>query len=373
MVKNGLIIIVLILLVMVGVIVVYQKIFDNESKISTINDTELSLNDSENIVSDNSSLNNTTEDSKESNSKLIVAKTGDAKFRTIQSALDMSQPGDIILVRDGVYKEKLEWNTSGTESAPIILKNYPRESPVIEPLGTNYKDYVAMNGQWLILEGFEIRNGWDGVVINASNNIIRGNHIHNNGDACLVKVFCGQGILIVSASNITIEDNLIEHNGLINYSPWHVHGIYVSDYYKKGISNIVIKENVLREHGGAGIHLYNPTQRINGVYIEDNTFENNALEMVLTNVDNAKVSHNMVVHNSYPPTDAPRTAVIWIEQGKNILFEYNIFKYGIPKTEKLPAYLVYYGSQDKKQLTFLNNTWEMSGDYPNVTDLDIVK
>ncbi|PIR38335.1 MAG: hypothetical protein COV34_01880 [Candidatus Zambryskibacteria bacterium CG10_big_fil_rev_8_21_14_0_10_42_12] len=169
----------------------------------------------------------------ESDDPLIVAKIPNAQFSTIQEALDNAKPGDTILVREGVYNEKIEWNTSGTKNAPITLKNFTDENPIIEPRGTTYKDFVALNGEWQIIDGFEIRNGWDGIVVNGSHNIVRNNYIHNNGDSCVVKEFCGQGILVVSAHDILIENNRIEQNGLTNYSPWHVHGIYLSDYYKK--------------------------------------------------------------------------------------------------------------------------------------------
>lgn len=305
--------------------------------------------------------------------EIIVGKTSDAQFSSIQTALNNAKPGDTILVREGVYKEKIEWNTSGTKSSPITLKNYPGENPIIEPPGIAYKDYVALNAEWLILEGFEIRNGWDGVVINGSHNIVRNNYIHNNGDSCLEKEYCGQGILVVSARDILIENNRIERNGLTNYSPWHVHGIYLSDYYKKGMSDITIRGNTIREHGGAGVHVYNATERVKNLTIEQNILERNAFEILLTNVDNAKVTNNTITHTTYPQTDAPRTALLWLELSDNITFENNRFTYSEPNKNSIPSFLIYMSSQDKKELTFTNNVWNIPNDLPQITDQNVLK
>jgi hypothetical protein len=57
-----------------------------------------------------------------------------APLRTIAEALVRAQPGDQIVLRQGVYREVLVANRSGTENAPIIIANYPGERAVVSAL-----------------------------------------------------------------------------------------------------------------------------------------------------------------------------------------------------------------------------------------------
>ncbi|MEZ0609767.1 choice-of-anchor Q domain-containing protein [Fibrella sp. WM1] len=56
-------------------------------------------------------------------------------FATIQRALDVGQPGDSLLIRAGVYHEKLIWKRSGTSNATITLRNYRNESVTVDGTG----------------------------------------------------------------------------------------------------------------------------------------------------------------------------------------------------------------------------------------------
>ena len=76
-------------------------------------------------------------------SELYVATDGNdqaagkffAPFRTIQHAYDKAGPGDIIVLRGGTYREAVSLsNKSGKEGAPITLKAYPGEKPVLSGL-----------------------------------------------------------------------------------------------------------------------------------------------------------------------------------------------------------------------------------------------
>ena len=97
----------------------------------------------------------------------IVSKDGSGDYTTIQAAMDNSEPGDTIQVKDGVYKEGVSITKSGTSSQPITLMNYPGHSPVIDPGGGSYPNEccpssgfpprVEFRAEWVILEGFEIR------------------------------------------------------------------------------------------------------------------------------------------------------------------------------------------------------------------------
>ena len=55
-----------------------------------------------------------------------------APFGTIQHALDLSVPGDLIYVREGVYHEAISIDNAGTVDRPIRLLAYPGEAPVLD-------------------------------------------------------------------------------------------------------------------------------------------------------------------------------------------------------------------------------------------------
>jgi uncharacterized repeat protein (TIGR02543 family) len=70
-----------------------------------------------------------------------AAGTLEFPFLTITRSLTAALPGDQILVRQGTYRETLTPPQSGTASAPIIVANYPGETPVVSALDT-------VVGQW---------------------------------------------------------------------------------------------------------------------------------------------------------------------------------------------------------------------------------
>ena len=299
----------------------------------------------------------------------IVAKTGAANYRWIQQALDAAMPGDTILVRAGTYVEPVLVNASGTPLAPVTLKAYPGERPVLQPQSAGQSGYVGLLGSWLVLDGFEISRGQHGVVIKGSHNIVRNNHVHENGQGCRAGDRCGQGIIIASASDVVIENNQIERNGLDTSSPWHVHGIYLSNYYGRSLARISILGNVLREHGGAGLQVWDSQTAIDNVIVRGNRFENNDVEAIFTNLRDGVIKENEFRHFGHPATNAPRSAILWLEFCQNLTFEANTFRYNGVAAHGVPSVLIhlYDRDQDLRELEWLANTWDLPSSMP-VTD-----
>ena len=71
-----------------------------------------------------------------------------APLATVQLAVRIAKPGDVIVVRAGVYREAVGWSARrGTASAPIILQSYPGER--VEINGTlilRSPDYWTIRG-----------------------------------------------------------------------------------------------------------------------------------------------------------------------------------------------------------------------------------
>ncbi|HLM83627.1 MAG TPA: DUF1565 domain-containing protein [Candidatus Bathyarchaeia archaeon] len=172
--------------------------------------------------------------------------TSTAPFATIQKAADIVNPGDTVIVRNGIYAYSgaddgylLNINRSGTESAPITFKSENLYGAVISGNASGSRDAdclpgihgghsginVGNNVSYVRIEGFEIKNFlWGGIWINsgASHHITAyRNKIHDIGqyyDYCRNNGYLGKvGTLFSTTSHdITFDSNIIYNIGRLN-------------------------------------------------------------------------------------------------------------------------------------------------------------
>jgi Ca2+-binding RTX toxin-like protein len=118
-------------------------------------------------------------------------------FASLQHAHDLSQPGDTIYLRGGVYAltNGIQLTHDGTSGAPITIANYPGETPILDGSGITSTDYYGRSGaggwvldgssiSWNHIVGLEIRGGpMGGVVLRdeSHNNVIERLDVHDNG------------------------------------------------------------------------------------------------------------------------------------------------------------------------------------------------
>jgi len=115
-----------------------------------------------------------------------VAKKG-GDFSTLQAAADIAQPGDIVCVRAGKYKEYVEFTRNGEEGQPITFLVYPGETVVIDgsdraPDPDHRPPGVLLaKSNYLIIRGFEVTQGAsDGILIVGSHNVLEGVRSYDN-------------------------------------------------------------------------------------------------------------------------------------------------------------------------------------------------
>lgn len=98
----------------------------------------------------------------------------DQAWATIQKAMDEATPGSTVLIRGGIYSEKVEVNVSGMPNAPIVFKNYQNENPILDGNGlTNLDAMIGIfNQSHITIQGLEICNN---VQIDATGIIVSGN------------------------------------------------------------------------------------------------------------------------------------------------------------------------------------------------------
>jgi hypothetical protein len=154
-------------------------------------------------------------------------------------------------------------------------------------------------------------------------------------------------------------------------SPWHVHGIYLSNYTGVPVARVSALGNTLREHGGAGFQAWDPTAPIADVLLQDNHFENNVIDAIVSNVTNGTLRRNTFVHTgTHPPTDAPRSTMLWFELSRNVVMDGNTFQYRATPAYGVPTIPLHWYTTDQslQQLRWRGNTWDAPGLGITITD-----
>ena len=106
----------------------------------------------------------------------------------INGAGAAAQPGDVIVVRGGVYSQtdtiSIGTNRNGTEEKPVTVINYPGETPVFDFTGQSPGTIgIRLNASHWRIIGLTIRNaGHNGIRMDGSHNRLERLIAHNNHD-----------------------------------------------------------------------------------------------------------------------------------------------------------------------------------------------
>ncbi len=162
----------------------------------------------------------------------VSSKNGNDKYdgvsprvpkKTIQSAANLTKPGDTVFVMNGTYSNEcpscnvVEVLNSGTSNNYIIYKNYPNHHPVIK------------------------FNGWAGIsIINTSYIKIFGFEVHGESQSISLKAALNQ------------EKSCRNKSG--DYEPvYNGNGIAISGKNGGHPHHIVVEQNIVHNCGGGGI------------------------------------------------------------------------------------------------------------------------
>lgn len=237
----------------------------------------------------------------------------------VNGATALMGAGDTTYVRGGTYTGEgtIRLGTTGTQAQPIVLRNYPGESPVIDwgdasPFSVSTNQLLIQKtgtlGEigWITIQGLELKNGWAPINLEGAHDIvISQNYVHDN-----------RGGLGLIGKNILIDRNRIIHNGdfvLCTQQPSNCsvnHGIYAIG------SNWTITHNII-SHGLAY-----------GIQVAGYAF--NASTMPDTTYSGAS---NFLIANNTIAYEANRGAIILWNNGtapsgtiikNNILFQNNL-------------------------------------------------
>ena len=215
--------------------------------------------------------------------------TSASPLQTIQAAANKVNPGDTVIVRDGVYTMNssilIDINRGGTSGNPVTFKADHPNGAILDGSNndTTYGVIFETGVAYLKLQGFEIR-GFGKTAINFSglnsNVSISGNDIHDIGRVCTDSSLGYVGMYIGQSSAITVNNNIIRNIGRFApgengcnptnaYYQNHDHGIYVD-----GVTNLTIQNNTIYGiNRGWGIQFYSGKGNLSsGVQILNNNF-----------------------------------------------------------------------------------------------------
>ena len=217
--------------------------------------------------------------------------TSTLPFRTLQQAADVANPGDGVLVRDGIYTAGptvLTIGRSGTAGNWILFRAAHRWGAVVDGRNNRSAYGIRIRANYIRVEGFEVRGlSNSGIDAFAGNELVAvthdvaivGNHIHDIGRIC-DDGSGGRGGIAAYVSNLVIEQNVIHDIGRLGpgeqgcnptTTNWqnHDHGVYhaVGD-------SVVIRNNIFYHNArGWSYHRYSGVgATARGVYILNNTF-----------------------------------------------------------------------------------------------------
>lgn len=196
---------------------------------------------------------------------LFVALTGDDAatgsasdpFATIQKAVDAARPGDVILIREGVYRPvgPIRITGSGTAASPVVLAAFPGETVAID--GTNMqvvKPMIRLTASHWRLQGLEIRAGpsFGLLLMDAEHNVLDRLETHHNGHS---GIHLGEGAsynLIVDCSS---HDNFDPASGGENADGFAIK-------HRTAVGNTVLRSAAWNNSDDGFDLLDSPPQRI---------------------------------------------------------------------------------------------------------------
>jgi hypothetical protein len=175
------------------------------------------------------------------------------------------KPGDTLWLRGGTYKGRFKSRLAGTEDKPILVAQFTNERATID-------GSLTVNGEWTTFWGFEVTNSdTDRGSERATDVEVNGAHtkfvnlvVHDGGN--------GFGFWS-SAVDSELYGNIIYNNGWREIDRGHGHGIYTQN--EEGTK--LIRDNVIFNQYGWGIHAYTEEGALDGLQFEGNvSFDNGA-------------------------------------------------------------------------------------------------
>ena len=132
--------------------------------------------------------------------------TIDEPWLTLENAAYKAKPGDIILIREGIYKESLSSGQSGESNRYITYRNYNNEKVIIDASGMNH-GVILWNRSYIKISGIHVINAtMDGILIGHSNDYLSDNNVIEN--MTVKDCINGAGIAAIGNNNRFLQNTV---------------------------------------------------------------------------------------------------------------------------------------------------------------------
>jgi parallel beta-helix repeat protein len=232
--------------------------------------------------------------------------TIDKPFKTIQKAANTVKAGENVMIRGGVYHERITISVSGTSSLPVKILAYPGETPAIDGGATIadktpfYDCQMTVSGSYVQLSGLEIRASKGmGLCITGTYCVASHLNVHDNMEQGL---FLGDsGTKSPPAGSYGLVQNCeVWRNAARNQpsiTPYAGGGWACAlCSAHKNITNVILRGNRSHDNWGEGISTWEST----GTIIEDNIAYNNHSNIYVSDSTNILVQRNLVYMTANP-------------------------------------------------------------------------
>jgi uncharacterized protein YjdB len=187
------------------------------------------------------------------------------------------QPGDTIWLRGGTYTGKQVSTVAGVSGKPVVVRQYPGERATLDANGIT-GDHFVVKGGWTVFMDFEVANSNSTRYFNSTSNGMRPNNVVNNASNTKyinLKIHDG-GVAFYSyrgQTNVEVYGCLIYNNGWMGSDRGHGHALYIQSDY----GPVLLKDNVLFNQFGYGVHIYGNagSGSLNNIRLEGNVAFNN--------------------------------------------------------------------------------------------------
>ena len=197
-------------------------------------------------------------------------------LRTALNRTRTVQAGDTIWVHGGTYRGVFTSGLRGNASVPVIVKAVQGEEVILDGNTTRGTAVLSFEGQYTWVWGLTItcnvenRTG-DPAITGDYKDGVYFIGPHNKLINCVIRDNGGSGVGFWNpAIDAEIYGCIIYHNGNIGSSRGHGHAIYAQN--SQGTKQI--RDNIIFNSFGIGIHAYTENGSIQGFNIEGNTFFN---------------------------------------------------------------------------------------------------
>ncbi|HEX8525314.1 MAG TPA: fibronectin type III domain-containing protein [Tepidisphaeraceae bacterium] len=228
-----------------------------------------------------------------------------APWKTLQKAVDSVRAGDTVNVAAGDYAGFAKYGLKGTASAHIVFKAeqgvniVSKSQETAVDCGIELSGYDQASGSaYVDLYGFNVNNASG----NISGAVSSGIRIRNSSNIGIYNCTASNngwvGIYCAYVNNITLDGVQSFNNNLfVDAATQRNHGIYIAN----SSSNVTIRNAVVHDNNGNGIHANGDGGVNSGFLYENNTVYNNGTlggsAMNCDGLQNSTIRNNLLYGN----------------------------------------------------------------------------